>query len=601
MAVRELLHSGEFTTQDDGKVVVEFYKVYNLNVYPRVLEFGTGGGTLQVTIWSTKGSARLTDPVGALWLNYNLDHSELLPGSVYYRYTYNIICDANATGQDRSYNWTVNIEDGEGTGVATTTFRVKQDGGSAGNLSVVPYSITYLPWGGTYGITAYFTGTEPTATLTYVQGDPGWLTQLGSGYVDGDRKEWAWTASANNTGSSRTAKVTVTNGTDTVIVGISQASGEPILSVLPSSMDFSPLGQRKDAVVTNISGVLTNTKPSWITISESGSGGSRLLGVTAASNLTGSSRRGTVVLNDGRNNPVSIAVEQIEMQTLNVSPNSVSYSYGIGTSNFVVNYPSSYSVTTSVDYQGGPSGWIDGIELVSTSGSNRTYSIDVAPNPSTSPREAVVTFNGSMGGADDVTLAQDGAPDPFTVNPSSINIGINGTTTVPGYVTFSGGGSASVSFDSTHSDSWVSGYTYGVNGHISATVNDSVIERNGRASFVNSSGDYVYVSVKQAGTDLIFVPDPVIINASGTDTNLPTDGLTILCPLSSNGDVYTSGTVPSWLHLSWASWSSANLRYYLVSADANDTGTTRTATVTFQAKINGDIKGTGTLQFIQLG
>lgn len=224
MAVRELLHSGEFATNDDGKVVVEFYKVYNLNVYPRVLEFGTGGGTLQVTIWSTKGSARLTDPVGALWLNYSLDHSELLPGSVYYRYTYNIICDANATGQDRSYNWTVNIEDGEGTGVATTTFKVKQDGGSAGNLSVVPYSITYLPWGGTYGITAYFTGTEPTATLTYVQGNPGWLTQLGSGYVDGDRKEWAWTASANNTGSSRTAKVTVTNGTDTVIVGISQSS-----------------------------------------------------------------------------------------------------------------------------------------------------------------------------------------------------------------------------------------------------------------------------------------------------------------------------------------------------------------------------------------
>lgn len=224
MAVKELLHSGEFTTQYDGKVVVEIYKVYDLKVYPRILNFGSVGGTLQVTIWSHKGSARLTDPVGAYWLNYSLEKSEPLPGSIYYKYTYNIICEENNSGQDRSYNWGVNIESGEGVGNASITFKVNQSGQGDGDLSVVPYSITYLPWGGTYGITATFSGTEPTATLEYVQGSPGWLTQLGNGFVDGNRKEWAWTAAPNDTGSSRTAKVTVTNGTDTEIVGISQPS-----------------------------------------------------------------------------------------------------------------------------------------------------------------------------------------------------------------------------------------------------------------------------------------------------------------------------------------------------------------------------------------
>ena len=106
--------------------------------------------------------------------------------------------------------------------LVNVTFYKRDDGEST--MTVVPYSIRYMASGGTYGITVTFTGVEPEATLEYVQGDPGWLMQHGDGTVTDNIKEWAWTASANSTGSTRSAKVTVRNGKDTVVVGITQGS-----------------------------------------------------------------------------------------------------------------------------------------------------------------------------------------------------------------------------------------------------------------------------------------------------------------------------------------------------------------------------------------
>ena len=60
------------------------------------------------------------------------------------------------------------------------TVTVNQEAGQS-SLSVSPSSITYAAAGGTYGITVTWTaGTEPTATVTYVQGTGGWMTPTGS-------------------------------------------------------------------------------------------------------------------------------------------------------------------------------------------------------------------------------------------------------------------------------------------------------------------------------------------------------------------------------------------------------------------------------------
>ena len=106
--------------------------------------------------------------------------------------------------------------------IITVTFYKRDDTDST--MEVVPYSIRYLSSGGTYGVTATVTGTEPELYLEYVQGGPGWLTMNGDGHVTGNVKEWSFTASANNTGYTRSAKAVVKNGKDIAVVGITQGS-----------------------------------------------------------------------------------------------------------------------------------------------------------------------------------------------------------------------------------------------------------------------------------------------------------------------------------------------------------------------------------------
>lgn len=312
MASKVLLHSGEFDDQNGGRIRVSFYKVYHLKVWPYQLRFDASGGILMVSIWSTKGNARLSDNFPE-WLNYSQESAEPLPGSQYYKYTYAISC-SNNSGTTRSFNWTVNVEDGPEAGYASIHFNVYQKGASQDALSISPnylnmngsgqtetVNFTNMPTSGvsqeitynesdtgwlnvsvyrntgtvsvgknesssersatvtfrdnsnsgnyvnlrvvqgattlyvspqylrypvgqsTNGITATWTGgSEPTYTIEYETSDTGWLVPAGDGVVDGNRKSWAWTAQQNDTLVERRARITVTNGTDSVIVEVMQ-------------------------------------------------------------------------------------------------------------------------------------------------------------------------------------------------------------------------------------------------------------------------------------------------------------------------------------------------------------------------------------------
>ena len=127
MAREFLLHSGEFIAQNDYKYKIEFYKVYDLHAVPDVIEFTSAGGEALVTVWSNEGSAYISDPQVS-WLNYRLAGSVQIPGTRWYKYTYVITCDpASGGGSGRkTYEWKVYIEDGEGTGIANTSFTVRQ-------------------------------------------------------------------------------------------------------------------------------------------------------------------------------------------------------------------------------------------------------------------------------------------------------------------------------------------------------------------------------------------------------------------------------------------------------------------------------------------
>ena len=229
------------------------------------------------------------------------------------------------------------------------------------SMEVSPMSITYLPNGGTYGITAVWNaGNEPQASITYVQGAGGWMTPAGSS-VTGNVKEWAWTASSNDTGSSRTALIVVTNGLQVEQVTVSQSANPSpgnALYVRDVSMDFIAAGERKETVVENIVGTLTHTEPDWISLSMSGSGGTRLVSVHAAANSSSAARSGSVVFGDDRVNTVSMAVAQNGVGT--IDPTTITLNWGYtytgsdtdGANNIITVQGTNLSM--SIIYESGP-------------------------------------------------------------------------------------------------------------------------------------------------------------------------------------------------------------------------------------------------------
>jgi hypothetical protein len=103
------------------------------------------------------------------------------------------------------------------------------------SMVVSKTSITYMPTGGTEGFEVTWTdGYEPTATVSYVQGDGDWMI-AGSTTVTDNVKSFTFRADPNYTGSSRTALIIVTNGLQTEQIAVSQSS-----SVRSSYISWSP-------------------------------------------------------------------------------------------------------------------------------------------------------------------------------------------------------------------------------------------------------------------------------------------------------------------------------------------------------------------------
>lgn len=127
MAVETILHSGSFNDYDGNEIKVTFYRRVDLNVRPSQIEFPVSGGEAYVTVWSNTGSACISDPAVS-WLDYRQVGSEPIEGTNWYKYTYLITCDpASGGGSGRkTYTWNVYIEDGVGTGVVSTSFKVIQ-------------------------------------------------------------------------------------------------------------------------------------------------------------------------------------------------------------------------------------------------------------------------------------------------------------------------------------------------------------------------------------------------------------------------------------------------------------------------------------------
>ena len=109
MAFETILHSGSFNDYNGEEIKVTFYRRVDLNASPTSLTFYVDGGTRTLSIWSRVGDATLFDPT-VDWLSYRKISSEKLIGCEYYKYTYEITCDANTSGNDRTSELSIGIE-----------------------------------------------------------------------------------------------------------------------------------------------------------------------------------------------------------------------------------------------------------------------------------------------------------------------------------------------------------------------------------------------------------------------------------------------------------------------------------------------------------
>lgn len=110
MAFETILHSGSFNDYNGDEIKVTFYRRVDLNASPTSLTFYVDGGTGTLSIWSRVGDAELGDPQ-VDWLHWGpATNREKLVGCDYYKYTYEITCDPNNSGEDRTTELSVDIE-----------------------------------------------------------------------------------------------------------------------------------------------------------------------------------------------------------------------------------------------------------------------------------------------------------------------------------------------------------------------------------------------------------------------------------------------------------------------------------------------------------
>ena len=247
---RELLHSGDFITNEGDKVTVKFFRKYDIHVSPNILRFnGFHGGVARVTIWSKKGSVVLSDPPS--WLDYRQVSVDPVPGTKWYSYTYDIICSQTS---DQVFRWNVYMEDGDGTGIATTYFTVEVDAETIGDVVVDPDILWFGNLEESNIVTLkYWTGEPGVNNIVYQSGGEGWVHLDVLDYPGKGLVRYKVSVDRNPAGQ-RACMVYFHTYTDNPLLRVYQsANPQPettTITAVPSSISFWFLGGTRVVDVT---------------------------------------------------------------------------------------------------------------------------------------------------------------------------------------------------------------------------------------------------------------------------------------------------------------------------------------------------------------
>jgi hypothetical protein len=332
----------------------------------------------------------------------------------------------------------VTIQSGSGNGPGTVSYTVAANPSTSqrsGSMTIagVTYSITQEGVACTYSISPTSSSVPAGASTGTVQVSAptgcNWTAVSGSGFVtvtDGasgsGNDTVSYSIAANQTINQRNGSLTIAGHT----FAITQAGAPCTLTLSPTSASVAAgatTGTFSVSVPTGCTWSPTNNAPSWITITDAGSGnGSDSVGYSVAANPSSTPRSGTIVI---QGQTFTITQGGVPC-TYQLAPTGTSVDASATGGTIAVTAPNgcqwtaSSSAPTWVTATGGGSG--TGVV---------TYSI--AANQTITPRSASITI-----GTQSFSIVQAGIPCTYQLSPAGASIEATATTGTVTVTTLSG-------------------------------------------------------------------------------------------------------------------------------------------------------------------
>ena len=345
-------------------------------------------------------------------------------------------------------------------------------------LKVTPASLSFAPGGGSQTIKIE-SNTDWTITKS------SWLTlsrMSGSGTT-------TVTVTASSSSSSRTGSVTVTAGSITRTVDVTQEAAT--LDVSPSALEYKGSGGSKTInIISNVAWSIS--APSWVTLSQTSGNGNAT--ITATVNLSESERSGRITVT-GTGATKTVSVSQAAF-LFKISPDTLAYLPDGGSKTITVECDDAWSLTVP-----------DWVTLSQTSGSG-TANITVTVAAWASSRKGSITGT-SMGVKRTVSVTQESLT--LSVSPTSLAYVREGGTKT---LTITCNGSWTMTLPS-----WVSAsQTSGSGGAtVTLTVARHSVSRTGTIT-VTAGSITRTVSVRQTAYDMVITPSSLNFFSAGSKT-----------------------------------------------------------------------------------
>jgi hypothetical protein len=356
---------------------------------------------------------------------------------------------------------------------------------------------------------------------------------------------------ANDTTSQRSATITVSGGTLSRQVQVTQSPAPEKLDVSPTSKNFNYTGGSGSITVSsNLSWNVTESK-NWLTVSKT----STSFSIQCDANDTTSQRSATITVSGGSLSKQVQITQGPAPERLDVSPNAKNFIYSGGSVSINVSSNLSWNATESTDW-------------LTVSKSDNSFSIQCNANDTTSQRSATITVSGGSLSRQ-VQITQSPAPEKIEINPTSkIFSEAGGSVSI--------NVSANISWNVSENETWLSIISSnGVNDgtfSIKCEANSTVNQRNATVT-ISGSGLSKQVQITQNGGSESLTVNPTSKTFSSVGGNQSINVVS-----NTNWNVTSN---KSWLSVSPS--SGANNGSFNINCTANADTTQRSGIITVSA------------------